>query len=263
MRKVCNGKLTGLPVWEKVVCGLCIVCTAVSAVPLLAGWEVQGEMVGEGIPSWMAVVKSRDCKLLFWVEYPTDGPCVPQVVLKSDGWEAFSFDPVTVNRIATVIRFTRERLLQVAGYAGNGFIFEWELEKGHFAEMLAGFAEEKEFLVSLPGRQGEVRGTFDLDGAVKAIGEACAACEESFFAQNDFVFPDSAERLLKRAEIIRLPPGMLRIARNEIYARNGHVFKDQALDKFFKTRKWYQPADQESTLSETEKANVGLMASCE
>ncbi len=255
-----QGRLSG---WKLFACGLCIVGAGVSAAPLLAGWVVQGETIGEGIPSWMAVARSRDGKLLFWLEYPTDCPCVPQVILKSDGWEAFSFDPVKINHVATVIRFSRERLLQVPGYAGNGFIFEWELEKGHFAEMLAGFAEEKEFLVSLPGRLGEVRGTFDLDGAVKAIGEACAACEESFFAQNDFVFPDSAERLLKKAEIIRLSPRMLRIARNEIYARHGHVFRDQALDKFFKTRKWYQPSDRESTLSETEKANVVLMASCE
>lgn len=256
-------KKTLLPGWKMVACGLCIVCSGVSAAPLLAGWVVQEETIGEGIPTWMAVVKSRDGKLLFWLEYPTDGHCVPQVVLKSDGWEAFSFDRVATNRIATVIRFTRERLLQVPGSAGNGFIFEWELEKEHFAEMLAGFAQEKEFLVSLPGRQGEVTGMFELDGAVKAIGAACAACEKSYFEQNDFVFPDSGERLLERTEIVRLSPGMLRIARNEIYARQGHIFKEQALAKFFKARSWYRPDDRKITLSETEKANVALIASCE
>ncbi len=233
------------------------------AVPLLAGWEVQGETIGEGIPSWLAVVRSRDGKLLFWVEYSTDGPCVPQVVLKSDGWEAFAFDPATVNRIATVIRFSRQRLLQVPGYAGNGFIFEWELEKKHFVEMLAGFAEETEFLVSLLGSAGEVTGTFDLDGATKAIKKACASCEEMYFAENDFIISDSSGRLLNQWEVARLSPAMLRIARNEIFARHGRVFSDPALDKFFRTKKWYKPADSEVVLSETETANVGLMASCE
>jgi len=231
--------------------------------PLFAGWEVKRETIGEGIPTWMAVVKSRDARLLFWIEYPTDGPCVPQVILKSDGWEAFAFDPGRIEHIATVIRFSRERLLQVPGYAGNGFIFEWEPEKEHLAEMLAGFVEEKEFLVSLPGREGEVTGTFGLDGAAKAIGEACAACEESYLAENDFVLPDSAERLLSRGEVIRLPASMLRIARNEIFARHGHVFKDPALDKFFRGKKWYKPVAGDMGLSAIEKANAALIASCE
>jgi len=231
--------------------------------PVFAGWEVMQETLGEGIPSWMAVVKSRDGKLLFWIEYPTDGPCVPQVILKSDGWEAFAFNPSSIEHIATVIRFSREKLLQVPGYAANGFIFEWELEKEHFAEMLAGFVEEKEFLVSLSGRDGEVSGTFDLAGADHAIKEACAACEERFFAANDFVFPDSHERLLNKSEVARLSPTMLRIARNEIFARRGLLFKDPALDKFFKGKRWYKPAEQTGELSTIEKVNVALIASGE
>jgi hypothetical protein len=228
-----------------------------------SGWEVRRETIGEGVPSWMAVVSSSDDRLLFWVEYPTDQSCVPIVILKSVNWEAFVFDPGTMNRVAAVIRFSRERLLQVPGYAGNGFIFEWELEKEHFAEMLAGFAGEKEFMVSLPGREGEVKGTFGSDGAAKAISEACAACEESFFADNDFVFPDSAERILRRAEIGRLSPNMRRIARNEIYARRGHVFKDPLLAEFFKKKKWYRPVGGEIALSGIEKENAALLASLE
>jgi hypothetical protein len=233
------------------------------AAPLFAGWEVQQDSIGEGIPTWMAIVRSRDGKLLFWIEYPTDGPCVPQVILKSDGWEAFTFDPGKIEHIATVIRFSRERLLQVPGYAGNGFILEWELQKDHFKEMLAGIAEEKEFLVSLPGRAGEVTGTFDLDGATKAVKEACASCEEMYFAENDFIISASSERRLEKWEVARLSPAMLRIARNEIFARHGRVFSDPALDKFFRTKKWYKPESKGIELAEIEKANVALIASFE
>ena len=232
------------------------------AVPLQAVWEVRQASIGEGIPAWMAMVKSRDEKLLFWIEYPADGPCVPQVILKSNGWEAFAFDPKTLNRVATIIGFSRERLLQVPGYAGNGFIFEWELEKDHFKELLAGFATKKEFFVSLPGRGGEVTGTFDLDNATKASQDACAACEASYLEENDFVFADSAERLLSRGEVVRLSPVLLRIARNEIYARHGYVFKDPVLDKHFRKKNWYKPGGAAIGLTALEKANVALFASC-
>jgi hypothetical protein len=236
---------------------------ALLALPLLADWGVQRDTIGEGVPTWMATVRSRDGRLLFWVEHASDQSCVPMVILKSDGWEAFAFDPAEVQTIATVIRFSRTRLLQVPGYAGNGFIFEWDLEKEHYQELLAGFAEEKEFLVSLPGRMGEVTGTFALAGATRAIGEACSACEKLLLAENDFVIADSSERPLTRAETSRLSANLLRVARNEIFARHGRVLQDPGLDRHFRSKNWYKPGAGETELSATEKANVSLIASCE
>ncbi len=244
------------------VLSLVIFMAIISLSPLAADWEVRRDTIGEGIPTWMAVMKSRDGRLLFWIEYPADGLCVPHIVLKSDGWEAFAFDPGRLESIATVIRFSRQRLLQVPGYAGNGFIFEWQLEKEHFAELMAGFVEEKELLVSLPGRAGEVSGAFDLDGAAQAIDEACTACEQGFLENNDFVFVDSSDRRLDRDEVVRLSPRMLRMARNEIFARRGRVFKDPALDRFFRMKKWYQPVQGDIELTTIEKANVALFLAC-
>jgi len=227
---------------------------------LYAQWEVRQETIGEGIPSWMAVVESTDHHLLFWVEYPTDGYCIPQAVLKSVGRSAFAYESGPNSRVATVLRFTRERLLQLPGYAANGFIFMWEMEREHFAELLSGFAEEKQFVVSLPGREGEVAGTFGLEKASSALEEACAACEESFFATNDYIFPDSGERLLTKEETGILSKRMRRIAKNEIYARRGYIFKDPVLNGFFRKKKWYRPAGGEAQLSSIEKANAALLA---
>jgi len=228
---------------------------------LHAQWEVKQETIGEGVPSWLAVVESSDHKLLFWVEYPTDGYCIPQAVLKSVGWNAFAYDGGPAGRSPTVLRFTRDRQLQLPGYAANGFIFMWEMDKEQLAEMAAGLAEEKQLIVSLPGREGEVAGTFGLEGASSAMQKACAACEDRFIAENDFVFPDSGERLLDKEEIGLLSKRMLRIARNEIYARRGYVFKDPLLNEFFKRKKWYRPAAGEVQLSEVEKSNAALLAS--
>lgn len=242
---------------------LAVLLAVFLATPLVAGWFVQRDTIGEGIPTWMATARSLDGKLLFWVEYPSDQGCVPVVTLKSDGWEAFAFDPVKVENIATVIRFSRKRLLQVPGYAANGFIFEWDLEKEHFREMLAGFAEEKEFLVSFSGREGDVRGTFGLEGAMKTIRGACAACEELLLAENDFVIADSSERELEKDQVERLSANLLRVARNEIFARHGRVFQDQGLDRHFRSKKWYRPGARETELSATEKENIALIAASE
>ena len=242
---------------------LAVLLAVCLATPLAAAWFVQRDTIGEGVPTWMATARSLDGKLLFWVEYPSDQSCVPVVTLKSDGWEAFAFNPAKIENVAAVIRFTRERLLQAPGYAANGFLFEWVLEKGQVAELLAGFAAEREFLASLPGREGEVAGTFDLKGAMAAIQGACAACEEAYLAENDFVIPDSSERSLKEWEVERLSPPLLRVARNEIFARHGQLFRDPVLGKHFKSKNWYKPGGEDISLSEIEKENVSLIASCE
>jgi hypothetical protein len=55
---------------------------------------------------------------------------------------------------------------------------------------------------------------------------------------------------------------MLRMARNEIFARRSRVFKDPALDRFYRTKKWYKPAGAEIELTAIEKANIALFISC-
>lgn len=235
-----------------------------AAAPCYAKWKVKQETVGEGVPSWMAIIASNDGQLWFWVEYPTDGYCIPVVVVKSNNSSAFDPELVTKPTIlGAVLRFSQDKLLHLPGYAASGSIFIMEVDRENYAALNAEFAAKKQFLVSLPGKEGEVSGTFGLEGARPALQKACAACEDEFFATTDFVFPDSQERLLKKEGIGFLSKRMLRIARNEIYARQGFVFKDPYLNEFFKKKKWYQPAGGEIRLSEIEKANAALLASWE
>ena len=48
---------------------------------------------------------------------------------------------------------------------------------------------------------------------------------------------------------------------NEIYARHGMIFKDDALQRHFKEQKWYKPMSYNvfSQLSKTEKQNVTFL----
>lgn len=60
----------------------------------------------------------------------------------------------------------------------------------------------------------------------------------------------------------------LRLARNEIYARHGYIFKDKELKKYFKKKAWYSPKVKpakwsESFLNKYEKKNVKFLVNME
>lgn len=77
------------------------------------------------------------------------------------------------------------------------------------------------------------------------------------------VIPDSSERLLSADELGNYSALELRIARNEIFARNGLRFKDARLRTHFTQFDWYRPTTDMVQLSSIEKANVALLKSAE
>jgi hypothetical protein len=78
-----------------------------------------------------------------------------------------------------------------------------------------------------------------------------------------FQFADSGIRYLTGAELERLSVDRLRIARNEIFARKGRHFKDDALRAYFSQFAWYQPRAWDVPLNPIEVANVRLIQSIE
>jgi hypothetical protein len=79
----------------------------------------------------------------------------------------------------------------------------------------------------------------------------------------DFIFPDSDQRLLSRSELAGLSTAELRIARNEIYARRGMLFKSADLRERFAKFSWYRPYTSEPTLNPVESQNVSLIQQVE
>ncbi len=80
----------------------------------------------------------------------------------------------------------------------------------------------------------------------------------------DYILPDSSTSYLSMSDIIDLTSEELRLARNEIYARNGRKFDDPELSAYFNSKSWYQgtvePEDfEESMLNEYEKENIKLI----
>lgn len=84
-------------------------------------------------------------------------------------------------------------------------------------------------------------------------------------AEDAYVLPESNEKELSADELRDLGEDRLRIARNEIYARYGRSFQDEALEQYFQKKAWYCQSEtiDDTVLSETELANRDLILQAE
>lgn len=89
------------------------------------------------------------------------------------------------------------------------------------------------------------------------------------YSSSDFIFPDSSYRKLSRSEVISTLSGMYgyspansyaQDAINEIYARNGYIFKSSELNSYYQSKSWYYPNPYFSTgnFTSIEKYNMAL-----
>lgn len=61
------------------------------------------------------------------------------------------------------------------------------------------------------------------------------------YTRGEFIIPDSSARYVTYADLDRLTEWQIRIARNEIYARHGRMFKSEDLQQYFGSTSWYYP----------------------
>ena len=76
-----------------------------------------------------------------------------------------------------------------------------------------------------------------------------------------YILPDSDKRTLSEEDLENLDAETLILARNEIYARHGRMFKDEAIQSYFNSKTWYEgtilPEEfPEDALSEIEHKNA-------
>ena len=128
--------------------------------------------------------------------------------------------------------------------------------------------------------EGEVQTiAIDKDIVVNAGGTGSAdeksemqdsqTTEDSQTVQNteDYIFPNSSSVLLTDAEVSGISKDQLRIGRNEILARHGRRFNDQALQQYFDSKSWYNgtispdelDANLDSRLNDVERANIEII----
>jgi len=75
---------------------------------------------------------------------------------------------------------------------------------------------------------------------------------------SNFIFSKSSTEIIKESQLISLTPWQLKVARNEIYARNGRSFVHQDLVCYFKLQSWYKVDSKfiDTNLNPIEKQNV-------
>lgn len=84
------------------------------------------------------------------------------------------------------------------------------------------------------------------------------------YVYNGFIFPDSDIRKLTSADLTYLSKEQLKIARNEIYARHGHMFQTKDMQAYFSKQSWYRENPYfTGTLTDIEVYNVELIKSRE
>lgn len=75
------------------------------------------------------------------------------------------------------------------------------------------------------------------------------------------IFPDSSSRRLTVNEVSKLSASEAQQAINEIFARNGNIFKTQSIQQYFEAQSWYEPKGKVNTgdLSDVEQYNISLL----
>lgn len=102
-----------------------------------------------------------------------------------------------------------------------------------------------------------------ISSAIDDVDEDAGSGEEL----NEYILPESSDRYLEKYEL-PVTKSRLRIARNEIFARYGRIFKDKELQQYFESTSWYEPSVKpeefnENVLNKFEKYNVALIAEAE
>ena len=86
----------------------------------------------------------------------------------------------------------------------------------------------------------------------------------AFIGHPGDIFPESSDRLLSEGDVGVLTDYELRIAINEIYARNHYQFQTPNMKEYFSKKDWYtglypNQEDVRAKFNSTEEANMKLM----
>ncbi|MDD6436359.1 MAG: YARHG domain-containing protein [Clostridiales bacterium] len=86
--------------------------------------------------------------------------------------------------------------------------------------------------------------------------------------ESEYILPNSSSAYITEADLAGLSEWEIRVARNEVFARHGLMFKDSSLQSYFNGKSWYYgtvPAgtDMTSSLNQYEKSNIELISAYE
>lgn len=134
-----------------------------------------------------------------------------------------------------------------------------ESEVGDMMKRVSAFVRDKTEGRQTVWTEGSLTEPFFLTAAAAPTGEVETLAPPEPDADQGLVFPNSDETPLSATDVEKLDAATLRLARNEIFARRGMRFNDQALTEHFAKFPWYKATTSEPKLSEIERQNVELI----
>lgn len=97
---------------------------------------------------------------------------------------------------------------------------------------------------------------------VHKVNPSEPSADSSKTSSSDYMFPNSSLVKLNENQVSRLSSEEAQAAINEIFARNGYVFKNKDLQSYYESKPWYTPNSNfnDSQLNEVENYNIGLFS---
>ena len=143
---------------------------------------------------------------------------------------------------------------------GRWYRFDWEGYMLHDITSRDGFTFGADGALLYGGR---IYNGADASYAVPENSASGSGPDSGSVSVTDgFIFPDSSTKLLTFNDLRGKTEWECRIARNEIYARHGRMFRSAELQDYFNSCDWYHgtvPPDafrDETMLSKTERDNI-------
>ena len=170
-------------------------------------------------------------------------------------------------------KLTRSQILKVAkskwGYARNEIYARhgYRFKKSKYRN----FFENKTWYTPGSFSTGELNSIewYNMDliksmeieyGLLSGSTSSSSSSSNSSASNNSYIFSSSSKKKLTDSQLKNLSLTKLGIARNEILARHGYVFKTSYYKKYFKNQKWYSAGGYSSSkLSSIEWYNIKLI----
>ncbi len=215
------------------------------------GWVTRQATIGEGLPVFVASNTSSDQTVRFNVEFPPDETCRP--------WLYIDYNPqdIDVEKIKNIaIQSGQDNAFQLTFHKANNRMLQLQTHGPLLMKLLQSLQKTEVFKFIMSFEATEMIKVFYRGNSSLAICSAQESCWSSFLNESDFIFPHSHEKLIEKDALNYLPKYVLKIARNEIFARHGYLFKNSRLHQYFSKKKWYQPHQGNIVTTALEKKNI-------
>ena len=150
----------------------------------------------------------------------------------------------------SVARVSVEEKKTVNDVEGESFKIEGTMDSFTVSEKTEATTVEPDAMLS-DGKEGEDTVAEDPSAEAptgEAAGEAptgeaadeASQGEAANEGDSEYIFPDSDSKRLKKSDLKGMSKKELKLARNELYARHGYIFKDKSLARYFEGKSWYR-----------------------